>query len=366
MRRPKDQAKADVKPTQTGLRLQMPAEALSALLRERGHLLKKIALKRQELEQECENINSTMQTLMGKMHGLLVERAQLVDEMHRLFGELLAQGRLSKSGRKKVSVVYQTIKESPDFEPLDCDPFASNPQTGSGEKAAPQPGPGASSARHAGGQPGNDSLRGLFRRLTMALHPDRVQHEGEQKRRTVIMMEVTRAYEEGDFARLIEIEQQWMTGGNVDSATHDETAKRAALERTIKELQSQLKAVTSELRSVRASSPLRELFGNRRKRHADNQGPIDTMVATANEDLDRMRRMRDFVRAFNERKISLAQFMRGPACLRPDNFDEEFDFVQIALDSLLDDFEMAPVNRQKGPRSRRKPKRSRVSDDVPF
>ena len=65
MRRPKDQAKADVKPTQTGLRLQMPAEALSALLRERGHLLKKIALKRQELEQECENINSTMQTLMG-------------------------------------------------------------------------------------------------------------------------------------------------------------------------------------------------------------------------------------------------------------------------------------------------------------
>jgi len=365
MRRPKDQAKADVKPTQTGLRLQMPAEALSALLRERGHLLKKIALKRQELEQECENINSTMQTLMGKMHGLLVERAQLVDEMHRLFGELLAQGRLSKSGRKKVSVVYQTIKESPDFEPLDCDPFASNPQTGSGEKAAPQPGPGASSARHAGGQPGNDSLRGLFRRLTMALHPDRVQHEGEQKRRTAIMMEVTRAYEEGDFARLIEIEQQWMTGGSVDSAAHDEMAKRTALERTIKELQSQLKAITSELRSVRTSSPLPELFGNPRKRHANSQGQIDAMLAAAHEDLDRLRQLRDFVRSFNERKISLAQFMRGPACFQPPNFDEEFDFVRSALDSLLDEFGV-PVDSQKGPRSRRKPKRARVSDDIPF
>ena len=179
-------------------------------------------------------------------------------------------------------------------------------------------------------------------------------------------MEVTRAYEEGDFARLIEIEQQWMTGGSVDSAAHDEMAKRTALERTIKELQSQLKAITSELRSVRTSSPLPELFGNPRKRHANSQGQIDAMLAAAHEDLDRLRQLRDFVRSFNERKISLAQFMRGPACLRPDNFDEEFDFVQIALDSLLDDFEMAPVNRQKGPRSRRKPKRSRVSDDVPF
>ena len=200
----------------------------------------------------------------------------------------------------------------------------------------------------------------------MALHPDRVQHEGEQKRRTAIMMEVTRAYEEGDFARLIEIEQQWMTGGNVDSATHDETAKRAALERTIKELQSQLKAVTSELRSVRASSPLRELFGNPHQRHANSQGPINAMLAAANEDLDRMRQMRDFVRAFNEGKISLAQFIRGPARLRPDNFDEEFDFVQTALDSLLDEFEMVPAKTKKGPPSRRKPKRSSVSDDVPF
>jgi hypothetical protein len=180
------------------------------------------------------------------------------------------------------------------------------------------------------------------------------------------MMEVTRAYEEGDFARLIEIEQQWMTGGNVDSATHDETAKRVAIERTIKELQLQLKGVTSELRHVRASSPLRELLGNHRKRNTNNEGPIDAMVAEANGDLERMRQILDFVRSFNERKISLAEFVQGPACLRPDNFDDEFDFVRIALDSLFDEFEMVPVNRQKGPRSRRKPKHPSVADDVPF
>ena len=143
-------------------------------------------------------------------------------------------------------------------------------------------------------------------------------------------------------------------------------AKRAALERTIKEPQSQLKAVTSELKFVRLGSPLRELFGNSRKRRVDDQGPIDAMVASANEDLERMRQMRDFVRAFSERKISLAEFMRGPACLKPDDLDEEFDFARIALDSLFDDFEVVPVNRKKGPHARRKSKRSSAVDDVPF
>ena len=376
MRRSRGQIKLNVESTQTGLRLQQPSEALSALLRERGRLLKKIALKRQELEQECETIRSTMQTLMSKMQGLVVERNQLVEEMHRLFDELLSEGRLSKSARKKVSSVYQIIKESNDFEPLDFDAVAhpDNAERSPGFSASDtngarptlQPSPAAASARHAGGQPGNESLRGLFRRLTMALHPDRVQHEGEQKLRTDVMKEVTRAYEEGDFARLIEIEQQWMAGGHVEVTTDDAAAKRTALERTIKELQSQLKAVTSELKVVRLGSPLRELFGNNRRRRVDDQGPIDAMVASANEDLERMRQMRDFIRAFSEHKISLAEFMRGPACLRPDDYDEEFDFARIALDSLLDDFELVPVNRKKGPHSRRKSKHSSTMDDVPF
>jgi uncharacterized protein involved in exopolysaccharide biosynthesis len=106
MRRSKGQAKPNVESTQTGLRLQQPAEALSALLRERSRLLKKIATKQQELEQECETIRSTMQTLMSKMEGLVIERNQLVDEMHCLFDGLLADGRLSKSARKKVFAVY--------------------------------------------------------------------------------------------------------------------------------------------------------------------------------------------------------------------------------------------------------------------
>jgi len=282
--------------------------------------------------------------------------------MHRLFAELLAQGRLSRSARKKVSAVYEEIKESADFEPLEHDAKA----TGANPQNAPRPGPAAPSARHAGGQPGNDLLRSLFRRLTLALHPDRTQHEGEQKRRTVVMMEVTRAYEEGDYARLIEIEQQWMAGGHADSATHDDAAKRVALERGIKELRLQLKAITGELKSVRMSSPLRALFGKQGRRRSNTQGPIDAMVSAANEDLKRMRIMRDFIRSFSESKISLAQFMRGPDSLRPDEFDEEFDFVRNAIDSLLDDFEVVPVNPRKAPRSRRKPKGSSVGDDVPF
>lgn len=39
------------------------------------------------------------------------------------------------------------------------------------------------SANHGGGQPGHESLRGIFRRLIMALHPDLAQESHEQQRR---------------------------------------------------------------------------------------------------------------------------------------------------------------------------------------
>src|SRR5664280_1368904 len=346
MRRSKGRTKPHTESAQTSLRLRQPVEALSALLLERSRLLKKIAQKQQELEQECENIRTTMQTMLSKMQSLFAERTQMIEDIRRLFDELLAQGRLSRSAHKKVASVFRMIEEDGDLEPLDFDPFAPHPnsETGPGfseaeasdTEPAPQPDAAAASARHAGGQPGNDSLRGLFRRLTMALHPDRVQHEGEQKRRTDVMKEVTRAYEDGDFARLIEIEQLWLTSGHVDSASNDEAAKCAAIERTIQELQSQLKAVASELKAVRQNSPLRTIFGNRRAPRSDNGGPMETMLAAAEAELEPLRQMLNFVRSFSERKISLAEFLRGPSCLQPDDeFDDELDLSRIVLDSLM-------------------------------
>lgn len=372
MRRSKGRAKPNAESAKTSLRLQQPSEVLAALLRERSRLLKKIAQKRHEFEQECESIQSTVQTMLGKMQVLLAERTQLIDELRRIFDELLAEGRLSRNARKKVASVYRIIEESGDLEPLDFDPFSvchdSNagpdfPETEASDvERAPQP-VATASARHAGGQPGNDSLRGLFRRLTMALHPDRVRHEGEQKRRTDVMKEVTRAYEEGDFARLIEIEQQWLASNHVDSAANDEAAKCAALERTILELQSQLKAVASELKAVRQSSPLRAIFGNRRANRSAAGGPMEAMLAAAEAELEPLRQILNFVRSFSERKISLAEFLHDPSFLQ---LDDEFDDDRIMLDSLMNEIEVESVNRGQGSRSRRKSKNSRTSDEVPF
>src|SRR5690606_36574923 len=53
-------------------------------------------------------------------------------------------------------------------------------------------------------------LRALFRKLAVALHPDKVQDAKERETLTSVLKEVTRAYESGDVARLVEIDRTWL------------------------------------------------------------------------------------------------------------------------------------------------------------
>ncbi|HXK17794.1 MAG TPA: J domain-containing protein, partial [Polyangiaceae bacterium] len=79
------------------------------------------------------------------------------------------------------------------------------------------------------------SLRDIFRNLARAVHPDRAGHDGERARRTEVMKEVTRAYEEGDLARLIEIESTWH-GQQAPTEAGDSEARCRELERINREL----------------------------------------------------------------------------------------------------------------------------------
>ena len=58
-------------------------------------------------------------------------------------------------------------------------------------------------------------IRGLLRRLAEALHPDKVQDERDKATRTEVMKEITVAYRERDFARLVEIERAWAASAPV-------------------------------------------------------------------------------------------------------------------------------------------------------
>ncbi len=355
----------------TALRLRQPTEAVAALMRERERLLKAIAKKRIELERERESARVVAQTMFERMQPLVSERASLMEEVRKLFDGLFVEGRLSRSARKKVTKIYEWLIESGELEPLESephDPFGPDSPRDFDADDDWQPGAGAhseanvSSAKHAGGQPGNETLRGLFRRLTVALHPDRVQRGHEQERRTDVMKEVTRAYEEGNLARLMELEQLWLSGIEVRGASPDDVAKCAELEKAIQELQSQQRALQSEMRELRASSPLSALFGSRRVGQSARQEQMEAFMAAAAEELEPLRQIRNYVRAFSERKLSLAEFLRGPVTMRVD----ERDMAEAVLEYVMGDlgFDFAPAKAPRTGRSRSRGRSKRSGNDV--
>jgi predicted nucleic acid-binding Zn-ribbon protein len=349
--------KAEPAQGQSGLRVRKAADAVSALLHERASLLKRIAGADKRLATEREHQHEIAQAMFERMQPLMNEHSALLTEIHALFRALLAEGRLSKRAGKQVARVYQWFNESDEGKPLagsaseagNDEPDRHSHQGESGSGAAPNA--RVDSAKHVGGQAGNETLRSLFRRLTIALHPDLARHEHEQQRRTDVMKEVTRAYEEGNLARLLEIEQIWLAGGNVRSDSVDEAARYAELERIVRKLRAQMKALESELRNLRKASPLAQMFGSRRVSAARRVEQLDELVATASAELQPLRTFRDFVRAFSEGKISLTEFLRGPQGLS----QEERDLAEAALDFLLEelDFDFEAPRGRRRPASRR-------------
>lgn len=358
----------------SALRLQAPSEALAALIRERSRLLKAIAKKQSELEAAREQQRAVEQSLFERMQPLVREHAALQQEISSIFQELLASGKLSKTARKKVSQIFDELKEFGDLDPIggpksgaseefddaDFDPFgdARNPGASPSSQSV-------NSAKHAGGQPGNESLRGLFRRLTVALHPDLVQDPAEQQRRTEVMKDVTRAYEEGNLARLIEIEQLFAAGKDPRRDTSSDEGKCKELERAISELKLQKQGILAELKSLRAGSVLAMMFGKRRVSREEQAEQVDYTIEKASMELEPLREMRDFVKSFRDGKIKLAEFLRGPSSRRA----QEFDIAEAMLEYVLSglDVPRGPVGAPQGRKGGRKSKARRANyGDVPF
>lgn len=369
------------------MRVRAPAEAVAALLRERNRLLKLIARKQQEFAGERQQQQVLAQTLFAGIQPLVEERTNLISEVRRLFAELLVEGRLSRSAHSKVSEIFQSLKESGELDSRDedgdgngdddtCWDYAANAAQDAAEGRRPDhtesgaPSPGdrtVGSAIHGGGRPGNESLRAVFRRLIMALHPDLARDGDEQQRRTDIMKEVTRAYEEGDIARLLVIEQQWLATGAVQSSQLDEVKQCAALERTVQELGAQERALVNQLKALKKSSPLATLFGTRRVSRDVRAQQVEMYLHTARTELEPLRQIRDYVKAFSERKMSLAEFLRGPRRLRVD----AAEISEALLSSLLQDLGVgfgADASGRKR-RGRARGRRGAVMDDfedIPF
>ena len=154
------------------------------------------------------------------------------------------------------------------------------------------------------------------------------------------MKAVTRAYEEGDLARLVELESSWQREQAL-SENADSLQRCRELERINRELLDQVRQLTRQVRDLKRDA-----------RDASMGLTPDELVEQAGEELDELQDVCELVRRFRDGKVTLAELVRGPRSrLREDQLSLE----RLFLDEFSEDFaDFAP---RPNPARRRRTRR---------
>jgi len=98
----------------------------------------------------------------------------------------------------------------------------------------------------------SEDLKKLYRDVAKRIHPDLATDENERERRTHLMAEANKAYEEGDEERLKAILREW--GSSPEAVPGDSVGAR--LVRTIRKIaqvEERLRAIKTEIASIKES-----------------------------------------------------------------------------------------------------------------
>jgi hypothetical protein len=342
------------------LRVQAKPERLVALLRAHQQLLTKIKTKRHNLERLGEKIRVAAVTTIAQLQPLHQEIEELDRQCHKLFAALLSHKPQPRSRSRSIEDLYLTLQRigllswHRPAAPGSAKAGGAAQQSwdDDDDPAQPKPDGGGVSASRPGDGVAGQSVRRLFRKLAEALHPDKVLQEEEKERRTEAMKEITRAYQEGDLARLVELERAWLLDPAAlpSVAAGDELDRRCAtLEHTNAGLRTQLDALTRELKDLRRS-PQAELLSHLESSARSGGGsPTDLLIQESQAQAAQLRELLRFVSGFRDGQIDLATFREGP------DFLHEADTAEDDLISLL--CELSPPPRRNKKRRSSPPQR---------
>jgi HAMP domain-containing protein len=372
---PRQRRRRHTAPGPTDLALSEPVQRLAGLRRERDRVLKEIGSKRRELERAVAKIEAARGEVTARMTPVMDQHQAVEEELHALFVELLAPGRLAKRKQRTVREIYLELHETGLIGPPRVeipkprraadgffdDMFGKDAWEDSSFHGRAHAGPrsGGYSANKPGAESKHQSLRSLFKRLVVALHPDRTQQEDERTRRTEAMKEVTQAYETGDLARLIELEAHWAAGTLTPEAPDDARRAVQALERTVAELKRQLRDVLDGLRETRRSEAYKLMKDLERQKKAGGDALAEAFEE-ARARLDEVCKVRDFVAAFRAGKLTWDQFVAGPEPSSGDELDDE------ALMRELLGMLRADIGGGRPAGKRRRTRRQTIDDEIPF
>jgi hypothetical protein len=317
--------------------------------------LREITKKRATRELAEDQARDAASAIAAKVVPLREAFSETLRELKSLFRSLLGEdSHLNKRDRARVRRFYARLlpdlADEPDNEPSGADNVDGEPSSHWGHEA-PRADDGSESG-YSASKPSEKNaglLRSLFRKLAVALHPDKVQDEKERETLTRVMKEVTHAYESGDVARLVEIDRTWLAQTPVPDRESDIARRVADLLSANKELRRQLRALTAEVKEIKASVPGMQ---PRRRRGGPARSELEEMFEQMDQELGELRKLRDFAQRFADGEINITEFLLGPELLHAED-DDPFDQM---LAEVLDAMASAPRER-KPPDARRRSKR---------
>ena len=337
---------------------------LKELEKEHARLLRDIAKKKVVRDATEHAARDAASALEARVRPLRESFFAVLGELRAIFSRLLGEDSpLNRRDKARVRRLYMQILPG-----LEADEPDEGEDPWSQGGAAPSDDEGPFGGGHRGGRASDaeagysaakpseknaSSLRALFRKLAVALHPDKVQDTAQREAFTAVMKEITRAYETGDVARLLELERTWMA--QVPLREHeDELGRRIALLlQANKELRRQLRALTAELKDLKYSVP-----GMQPGRARGTNVPFSptaearAMIEEMERELARIQVFRDFSQSFVDGTIGITEFLMGPphSSLGEDPLEQ---LIAEMLEGMMDE----PAPRRRAPSRRKKSRR---------
>ena len=352
---PRKSTSSSQSPSTASLALSSIHIRLETLDKEHQWLLKQIKRKRTELNNFVEQMRSLATDIFNRCNPKFQKLVDIDREIHTLFHEILTLRKLGKQSRKDIEAIYYQLQiariispkpqnHSEDQEPELDDPFENNEEDGdfsdthreehSQYQEAPQDLEFSSGSKSEASR----KIRQTFLSLAEIFHPDKVKDGETQIRYTEIMKEINKAYQEGDLARLLEIEQQYQVGKSIDSNSEDDLTRQCQrVEQQNEILSTQYEKLKQELRLVK-NTPEGAIVSDCRKASKEGIDPIGSMAEQVETEIQTIAAIRDFVKDFREQKITIKEFVSGPVNLHQmnqDTVDDMFEEMFLELGEVM-------------------------------
>ena len=327
---------------------------LEALEKEHQWLLKQIKKKRTEQKNFLEQMRAVATEIHSRCTPCFQKKASLDEEIHSIFDEILTKRKLGKQTRKNIEQVYRSLQVagiiSVKFNPSEGDTLedffemeeeennfsdSKNEESDTyedSEQQYQQTQPDFSSATR---NSESKKIRQTFLRLAEIFHPDKVTDSDIQMHHTEIMKEINKAYQDGDLARLLEIERLHQVEESFSINSEDDLTRQCnKLEQHNEFLKNQYENLKGELRLAKNTNEGQMVSGYR-KAVKEGIDPITQTVEQIESEIEVISSICNFIKDFRDKKITIKDFLAGPPVLQQRNQD----IIDELFEEMFGEFE---------------------------